>query len=676
MVLDALMAMGVVLYMGAIIVSLILYRKPKWGMVTGLILIFIASILAGTASLASLITGSKTTLPLINNSLDPLSLLFINVVSWAGAAASIYGVSYMEMYRGVCNEALYSALLSLFILSMIYIVSTNNLLWFVFAWETMTLSSIVLIGWEYNSETVRKATVQYLYSMFLLNTLPLLTALFISWGATGFTSLDSLSGLAANPIIYYTVVLLLYTAFTAKAGLFPLHYWLPDAHPAAPSNVSALLSGVMIKMGVYGIIRILLMIMKAPWWLGIILLVQAFLSIYWGSLKASLENHGKRLLAYSSVSHIGYITAPLGLGVYYAGTGYIGPAILLLTGSLLYLYAHSLFKTLLFLSSGATLYLTGTINLDEVEGVAWRSRVFVSSIVIAAISITGLPPLLGFIAKLAVYGSTLSVIDPVSTITAILLLAASPLTILYIVKYTAPHLRLEEKETSRSLDSFIKTGLIIPIVFLLVFSIIIPYGLILNDTSRLLGAPWIKYEALFTPWIRVGGVAYSLPVLILAVFLLGILLSYTIDPLRITTGRIWTTGYLIPLKQHRIKPSNMYHELEEALKPLTSFLHEVYDCIVWRIPGRLGRNGIASRLVRFSGSFNKWLYRKLRGFTICYSKSFKPFKLDEAIGSYIVSLLRIVKAFAEYFIYTPIGLFTMGVVLLAILVFAILLILG
>ncbi|HEX7024179.1 MAG TPA: proton-conducting transporter membrane subunit, partial [Gemmatimonadales bacterium] len=284
---------------------------------------------------------------------------------------------------------------------------------FLLAWEIMAVSAYLLIVFEHDRPGVRASGMVYLV-LTHAGTLALL-GMFLLWGRTGpdlsFTSLSPAAGHLVRggaPIL-----LLALFGFGVKAGAFPFHFWLPGAHAAAPSHVSALLSGVMIKTGVYGLFRVLSLFGPPPaWWAWMVLLLglgSALLGVLWALIQHDL----KRALAYSSVDNIGVILLGLGLGA--LGTAYRMPVLALLgfTGALLHTLNHALFKSLLFLGAGAVVRATGSREIDRLGGLARAMPRTAGAFLLGSIAIIGLPSLNGFVGEwtlvrgfLAAAGST------------------------------------------------------------------------------------------------------------------------------------------------------------------------------------------------------------------------------------------------------------------------------
>jgi formate hydrogenlyase subunit 3/multisubunit Na+/H+ antiporter MnhD subunit len=332
---------------------------------------------------------------------DPLSALFILVISVVCALAAVYGVSYLKIYSGRKHLGACWCFFNLLFASMLMVVIARNAVLFLFAWEAMSLSSFFLVVFEHEKPEVREAGWIYLAAAHLGTAF--LLVLFVLLGGRNasldFDGFAAPSGLAPAGALF----LLALAGFGAKAGFLPMHVWLPEAHPAAPSHVSAVMSGVMIKTGIYGLVRIVSFLgVPAPWWGWTLLTVGAASGIM-GVLFALAQHDFKRLLAYHSVENIGIIC--LGLGLWLLGMSAQEPvlAALGLMGGLLHVCNHALFKALLFLGAGAVVHASGTRNMDALGGLQKRMPHTALTFAVGSAAICGLPPLNGFVSEFLIY---------------------------------------------------------------------------------------------------------------------------------------------------------------------------------------------------------------------------------------------------------------------------------
>lgn len=339
-------------------------------------------------------------------SMDPLSALFALIVSVGAVAAVLYSRGYLAHYLGRKSPAHislhYTALATMFY-AMLGVVTSEGGFSFLFFWELMTVASFLLILFDAERREVRRAALAYVIMMHVGFALLLI----------GFVRLDSVCGSAdfallgeyfrTQPALPLFVVFL--AGFGMKAGMFPMHVWLPEAHPAAPSHVSALMSGVMIKTGVYGILRVTAQIADLPTLrtAGLILLVAGIVTGLWGVILAAAQNDVKRLLAYSSIENIGIVLIGLGIAALGKSSGNQLAAICGLSGALLHTLNHSLFKSLLFFGAGNILSQTHTTSLDALGGLGRHMPVTGLLFLAGTTAICALPPLNGFVSELLIY---------------------------------------------------------------------------------------------------------------------------------------------------------------------------------------------------------------------------------------------------------------------------------
>jgi hydrogenase-4 component B len=332
--------------------------------------------------------------------LDGLSAFFCLPILFVSPLAALYGVGYLAGHTRSLKAVLF--FYNVLVASMLLLVATRNGLLFLVVWEIMAISSFFLVIFDDEHAHVRRAGWTYLVATHI-GTAALL-AMFALLGA-GADSLDFgvLAAVGRSPTMATVLFALAVIGFGSKAGFFPLHVWLPQAHPAAPSHVSALMSGVMIKTGIYGLLRVLTLLgaPSAGW--GWALVVVGLMSGLLGIAFALAQNDIKRLLAYSSVENIGIIT--LGLGVGILGMSWEQPALVVLGfgGGLLHVLNHAMFKSLLFLGAGAVVHGTGIRDIDRLGGLMKRMRWTGLAFLVAAAAICGLPPFNGFVSEFLIY---------------------------------------------------------------------------------------------------------------------------------------------------------------------------------------------------------------------------------------------------------------------------------
>ncbi len=363
------------------------------------------------SGLAALVRGTTESLEYVwdvpygslSLALDPLSAWFVVPICGICGLSAIYGAQYLEAYRQHRSLGTHWFFYNLLVASMLMVVTARNGVLFLVAWEVMSLASYFLVVFDDDEESVRDAGRTYLIATHL-GTAFLLGFFIVLGHPAGSLDFAAIAGAAVpDPATAGLLFLLALVGFGTKAGLMPLHVWLPDAHPVAPSHVSAVMSAVMVKTGIYGIVRALTLLPAAPAWWGWLLIAIGTLSGIGGILFALAQRDLKRLLAYSTVENVGIIA--LGLGVGLVGVSSSAPviAILGLSGALLHVLNHAMFKGLLFLGAGAVLHATGTREIDRLGGLAKRMPWVTGALVVGAVAIAGLPPLNGFVGEFLIY---------------------------------------------------------------------------------------------------------------------------------------------------------------------------------------------------------------------------------------------------------------------------------
>ena len=330
--------------------------------------------------------------------IDALSAFFLLPIFGLSALAAIYGAEYMRAYRDGKSAGLSWFFFDLLVASMAMVVVARNAVLFLVAWEVMALASFFLVTFQDEEESVRSAGWTYLVATHLGSAC--LLALFILLGrGTGSLDFDRFTAASGVGLLF----ILAMVGFGSKAGFMPFHVWLPEAHPAAPSHVSAVMSGVMIKTGIYGLVRTLTFLGPLPAWAGWLLIGVGVTSGVLGVLFALAQHDLKRLLAYSSVENMGIIALGLGLGLIGLRVGSTSLAVLGFAGGLLHVFNHALFKGLLFLGAGSVLHATGTRDLEELGGLLKRMPWTGLTFLTGAMAISGLPPLNGFVSEFLLY---------------------------------------------------------------------------------------------------------------------------------------------------------------------------------------------------------------------------------------------------------------------------------
>jgi hydrogenase-4 component B len=332
--------------------------------------------------------------------LDSISAFFLIPIFLISPLALLYSFHYLDKPEQSTRTALNYFCYALLVASMALVATANNIVTFALAWEIMSLSSFFLVVYEYQAKETRKAG--YLYFIFAQGGAMFLFAAFgVIYSQTGSLSFDQISSIPEN--FKLLVFILAFIGFGSKAGIFPLHIWLPQAHPAAPSHVSAIMSGIMIKMGIYGIIRIYSLLNSTDMTIAIIVITAGMVTGILGVVYALGKQDIKRMLAYSSVENIGIILMGLGIGMIGVASDIKAMAFFGFAGAFLHVFNHSIFKSLLFMGAGAVLHKAKTKNINQLGGLMKRMPTTGKSFLAGSIAISGLPPFNGFVGEFLIY---------------------------------------------------------------------------------------------------------------------------------------------------------------------------------------------------------------------------------------------------------------------------------
>ena len=366
----------------------------------GSLLISLAVLAAGALSIpaAPAVAVLPVGLPWIGGHvrLDALSAFFLAVTGLSSAAASLFALGYGREER---QPERVLPFYPLFLAALNLVVVADDAFIFLFAWELMSIASWALVLTHHRERENARAALVYLL-MASFSGLALLLTFGLLAGTAGSYAFAAMRVAHPAPWVAALVLMLALIGAGSKAGIVPLHVWLPLAHPAAPSHVSALMSGVMTKVAVYGFIRIVFTLLGTPdWWEGVLVLVLGGITAVLGVLYALMEHDLKRLLAYHTVENIGIIFIGLGLALAFGANGLPAAAALALTAALFHVFNHSVFKSLLFFGSGAVLRATGERDMEHLGGLIHRMPQTAFCFLIGCAAISALPPLNGFVSE-------------------------------------------------------------------------------------------------------------------------------------------------------------------------------------------------------------------------------------------------------------------------------------
>jgi formate hydrogenlyase subunit 3/multisubunit Na+/H+ antiporter MnhD subunit len=332
--------------------------------------------------------------------LDRLSAFFSAIISVAGISCAIYSLAYNEHDTSGVKCQLLTALTSLFILLMLLVVTSATLFAFIFFWEMMSISSFLMVMYEYEKPETQRAALFY-FTMTQISTVCLMLAFLNIYSITGSADISAANtiSLPAKNLIFAA----LFIGFGTKAGIVPFHKWLPYAHSASPSSISALMSGVMLKIAIYGMVRFILEALQPELWWGLVMLTFGTLSALIGIIYAFKECDLKKLLAYCSIENIGVIVMGLGLYIIFNTYGMDTQASLSITGALFHTLNHAICKSLLFMSAGSVVQATGTRNIEAMGGLARLMPLTAIIFLVGSFSICALPPLNGFASEIMLF---------------------------------------------------------------------------------------------------------------------------------------------------------------------------------------------------------------------------------------------------------------------------------
>ncbi|GAA0342647.1 hydrogenase 4 subunit B [Morganella psychrotolerans] len=338
--------------------------------------------------------------------LDGLAAFMVMVISLLVTVSALYSLNYVQEYigRGAWSMGFF---LNLFIASMVALVVMDNAFYFIILFEMMSLASWFLVIADQDEKSIRAGLLYFFIAH--AGSVLIMIAFFLMWRESGSLDFDSFRQLTLSPAMASVVFLLGFFGFGAKAGMLPLHSWLPQAHPAAPSHASALMSGVMVKIGIFGIIKVGIDLLGATqgWW-GIVVLAFGAVSSVLGVMYALAEHDIKRLLAWHTVENIGIILMGVGVGMVGMANDMPVLATIGLLGAIYHLLNHAVFKGLLFLGAGAVIYRVHTRDMDKMGGLAKLMPLTATAFLIGCMAISALPPLNGFVSEWYTYQSLFS----------------------------------------------------------------------------------------------------------------------------------------------------------------------------------------------------------------------------------------------------------------------------
>jgi len=415
---STIFTLSVAAYSAGAIASLATWRKPTLCRYVCCCTAFAGAIFGGLAAMLGIFQGTpvrwsvSSGIPLFAYSFDydALAGFFNLTLAILAGTVSLYSFGYLRHFEGKRNIGFFGFLFHLLLLSLTIVFTAANAFLFLIGWEVMALVAYGLVTYYHEDQESRRSGLLYIV-MAHIDAGCLLLGFALLMQVSGSAEFASFRAAAAQLSVgqQAAAFVLFFLGFGIKAGVIPFHIWLPAAHPVAPSNISALLSGIVLKAGIYGMARIFLEDLGVlPSWAGLLVLILGVASAVLGVLYALMEHDLKRLLAYHSIENIGIILIGLGAALVFRVGGYPQLAAVALIAALFHTLNHAIFKCLLFLGAGSVLHSTGTRNMEELGGLIRPMPVTALCFLIGAVAISGLPPLNGFVSEWLTYQSLLA----------------------------------------------------------------------------------------------------------------------------------------------------------------------------------------------------------------------------------------------------------------------------
>lgn len=493
-----------------------------------------------------------------SGSMDSLSALFVLLISLGSCGSLLYARGYLEhtlAKKSPAHISLHYTALVVMTYAMWGVVTSNGGYSFLFFWELMTIASFLLILYDAQRREVRRAALSYLIMMHIGFVLLVIGFVLLDnqVGASSFAAL----GAYFRTEKFLPLFLIFVAGFGMKAGIFPLHVWLPEAHPAAPSHISALMSGVMIKTGVYGILRLVsqIEVLDDLRTAGYILLAVGIVTGIWGVVLATLQNDVKRLLAYSSIENVGVILIGVGIAALGKSAGNDFLSLCGIAGALLHTLNHSLFKSLLFFGAGNILSQTHTTSLDALGGLAKQMPMTALLSLVGVVAICALPPLNGFVSEILIY---LGMLDGIASGSNVLASAAGLIALaliggLVVMAFTKLYgtvfmgsPRTHEVAEATEVDNYRIVAMALPLLGIVLVGLFPQgaIGVVVRAAEFFLRIPTDAGGYLLSPALT--GVCRTAWLLVAVVGVLVWWRSHLLKGRKIRSGSTWGCGFTAP----------------------------------------------------------------------------------------------------------------------------------
>ena len=529
--------------------------------------------------------------------LDALSAFFMLTIGILLLPVGIYSVGYLKEIVAKNGSIQQMGLfLPLFALGMQGVVLADDAYTFMVFWEIMSLASYFLVTFEHENEATRKAGFLYLLMAHLAGLL-ILGAFSVLYAAAGDFTFVAMRNAELSPGMATAAFLLAAFGFGMKAGVVPLHAWLPDAHSAAPSNVSALMSGIMLKVAIFGFMRLiwdLVGMHEFAWWWGALVLAAGSSSAITGILMALQQHDLKRLLAYSSVENVGIILIGIGMAMTFAASGHPLIAVLGMIAALYHTINHALFKGMLFMGAGAVMHATGSRDMESMGGLIHRMPATAVFVLIACISISGLPPFNGFVSEWLTFQTALltphlenTLLAALIPFSASMLALAGALAAACFVKLFGIVFQGQARSTAAAqaheVDGWMKAGMAIPALFCLLLGVLPTLFIPLIESvpqmlihASLAGSVQPENWLWLTP-VSADRASYAAPMMLFGMLILAALIYWRLHGRgkRILRSAVWSCGHA-PLNPRMQYTSTSY---SQPLKRIFSgaYLPEVHE---------------------------------------------------------------------------------------------------